>query len=267
MKHGLATLAAAIALALAGCASTDSAPDTSIVLGAAAPAGQEAADLEVANAALTAMQTSGYRGLRPHLGKLQDALSHAPASYPAIEKQANGDYIVRAEDMTDGITLSVVAAGLAGEKNGKGNVIQRPNVYPMIAMMLGSNAVEHRDFATAHAWLDRGLALQPDNWSLLAEKAAAYIGQGKWTETLALADKALASNDLLLSMHRDVMLRKRGYALVELGRLDEAQKAYEEALAANPDDATSKNELEYIKGLRDGKTPSLGIQKAPASDL
>lgn len=267
MKIAFATIAASLALALAGCATPQSGHDTAISLGRGAVAEQEAADLAVADAAMSDMQKSGYRGLKAHLPKLKEALGHAPSSYPAMEQLDNGDYIVRAEDMTDALMLSAFAAAIPGEKKKKRNVVQRSNVYPMIAMMLGSNAVEIRDFAEAHVWLDRGLALQPDNWSLLAEKASAYVGQGKWNEALAIADKALASEDMLLQMHSDAFLRKRGFALVELGRLDEAQKAYEDALKANPDDATSKNELKYIEGLRQGKTPSLGEQISPASEL
>lgn len=42
-------------------------------------------------------------------------------------------------------------------------------------------------------------------------------------------------------------LRGQGYALVELGKLDEAEAAYKAALKIDPDDKKSQGELEYIR--------------------
>jgi len=45
-------------------------------------------------------------------------------------------------------------------------------------------------------------------------------------------------------------LRGRGFVLVELARLDEAEKTYREALALDPSDAQSQKELQLIEGLK-----------------
>ncbi|MGG6462443.1 tetratricopeptide repeat protein [Solilutibacter silvestris] len=45
-------------------------------------------------------------------------------------------------------------------------------------------------------------------------------------------------------------LRGQGYALVELGKLDEAEAAYKAAIKLDPDDKKSKDELEYIRQQR-----------------
>jgi Flp pilus assembly protein TadD len=51
---------------------------------------------------------------------------------------------------------------------------------------------------------------------------------------------------------RAVMLRGRGFALIELGRLDEAEKAYRDSLNSEPNNARALNELTYIGRLRAG---------------
>jgi hypothetical protein len=37
---------------------------------------------------------------------------------------------------------------------------------------------------------------------------------------------------------------------VELGKLEEAEKIYQQCLAADPNDTRAKQELEYVRGLR-----------------
>lgn len=50
-------------------------------------------------------------------------------------------------------------------------------------------------------------------------------------------------------------LRGQGYSLVELGDLDAGEQKYQQSLALNPDDTMSKQELDYIKGLRAKRKP------------
>lgn len=45
-------------------------------------------------------------------------------------------------------------------------------------------------------------------------------------------------------------MRCQGYALVELGKLEEAQTMYQRCVALNPNDQTAKEELEYIRKQR-----------------
>ena len=66
-------------------------------------------------------------------------------------------------------------------------------------------------------------------------------------------------------MHQDAFLRKRGFALVELGRLQEARAAYEQALKLKPDDAGARSEIDYIDGLLAGKAPTGSVMTSPAS--
>jgi Flp pilus assembly protein TadD len=61
--------------------------------------------------------------------------------------------------------------------------------------------------------------------------------------------KLITDKQLQLT-ERGRALRGQGYAFVELGDLDTAQKRYEESLATDPNDKLSRPEIDYIKDLR-----------------
>lgn len=261
---GTAGLAAVLVLALPGAAMAQTPnPErpSQIIIGGGEGglSAAESQDLAAYQAAGEAFQRRGFAGLNSHLGRLRRAMNRAPASYPVIE-QVGDTWIVRSNDMAEGLMLSIMASAAAQESTtgGRVNVSTQPNVYPMIALLLGSAAVEQQKYSEALTWLDRGLAMQPRQWQLLAERISALHGLQRWEEGLKAADEALASGDMLIGMHSAPFHRKRGFSLVELGRLDEAQAAYEESLKSEPDNATALGELEYIRGLRQGATPTPG---------
>ena len=269
MKSTLALLATCITFALAGCASGAARPQQigsiQLNLNGGAATQAEADDGALLMEVRNAFNTRGYPALPPYLLRLRAALDRAPASYPITERRPNGSYVVRASDEEEGMMLTLVTGLLGGNGSGNSNVAQTLNVYGGIALILGSDAVDRKAFAEAHSYLDRGLALQPENWELLAEKAAAYLGQNNWREALALADETLDSDDMIIGMHRDAFLRKRGFALVELGRLIEAREAYVDALKANKDDKVSQSEIAYIDGLLNGGKPQGSVMVTPGA--
>jgi uncharacterized alpha-E superfamily protein len=79
------------------------------------------------------------------------------------------------------------------------------------------------------------------------------------------ADETLDSDDMIIGMHRDAFLRKRGFALVELGRLIEAREAYVDALKANKADKVSQSEIAYIDGLLNGGKPQGSVMVTPGA--
>jgi Flp pilus assembly protein TadD len=54
------------------------------------------------------------------------------------------------------------------------------------------------------------------------------------------------------------LLRGRGFALTELGRLDDAEEAYRESLVSEPNNPRAAGELNYIARLRTGARPAPG---------
>lgn len=242
------------------------APGATITLGAEGRlTGAESRDHATYEAAMRDFQRGGFPRLERHIDRLTRALDGAPDRYPVIERNQDR-IIVRATDPDDAMMLSLISSLPAeGEAPRSISVVTQPNVYPMIALVLGSAAVERQDYPKALAVLDKGLALQPNDRFLLSERITALQGMQRWDEALAAADTALASGDLLISTNPALLHRKRGFSLIELGRLDEAQAAYEESLKTDPENAAAQRQLEYIQQLRQGQ-PRLAPQfVAPGS--
>lgn len=226
---------------------------------AAAPAGsydysaldaQEAADAAVVQAALTTFGETGYDAMDSIAPKLRAVLDRAPSPYPQVEIRGS-QVIVRADDEETAISLGL--AGAMQANGGNRQVSSRFNVYPMAALMLGSWANERRDADGAVRMLQRGLTIQPGNPVLAAELGAAYTLQKKWAEALAVYQGALEANPLMGKIALARLLRGKGFALIELGRLDEAETAYRQAVVAEPNHGGAQHELAYIAGLRKGR--------------
>lgn len=231
------------------------------------PAEQKVADEQAVIAAYKAMQTAGYAGLEEHLPKLRTLLDHAPATYDRVEM--NGDEVVLhgfpGENLS---TLSLVAMTSAAAARKTVHVAYALNVYPFASLMLGSYAVEKNRPQEAITALDKGLALQPGNLGLVTEKGSALQRLGRNADVLALYDAALSPASLFdLPDPKDQarLQRGRGYALVELNRLDEAEAAYKAALKLEPGDVRAGGELQYIAGLRAGAKPNAGTISVPGN--
>jgi Flp pilus assembly protein TadD len=246
------------------------APAASITLlraSALIPAEQRTADQQAVLAAYKAMQTGGYAALEAHLPKLREVLDHAPATYDRVE--LNGEEVVvhslPGEDVGALSLAALMSAAAAKKSVHVENVV---NVYPFASLMLGSFAVEKNRPQEAIAALDRGLALQPRNLSLVTEKGSALQRLGRNAEVLALYDAALAPGglfDITDPKDKARLQRGRGYALVELNHLDEAEAAYQAALKLEPGDARATRELQYIAGLRAGAKPNAGTISVPGN--
>jgi tetratricopeptide (TPR) repeat protein len=109
--------------------------------------------------------------------------------------------------------------------------------------------------AEAISALDKAIALSPSHPHYLSERGYLYQQAKDWPHALEWfkaaeeSVKLLASGDVQQHEHTRA-LRGQGYALVELGDLDAAAQRYEHSLALDPDDKTSRQELEYIKDLQ-----------------
>ena len=176
-------------------------------------------DRQVVIRAMTDMNAGGYTALKRHVGKLKATLAHAPEG-----------------------AMSPEAA----------------EVYGTAALMLTMDAVEGRKFKEALSYGARGLAIQPDSSLLLTETAAAYNQMGRFDEGLALIDAWLTNHSAAEPGDRARLHRARGFALIELKRLEEAEGAYQEALKLEPSHQGAKDELAYIAQLRAGG-PQQGI--------
>lgn len=122
----------------------------------------------------------------------------------------------------------------------------------------------------AEAVLARACEMMPGDPMYLSELGDAQQRQGKSEAALATFEKALAAATALAAepdaaerspggrppvQWQTRALRGIGYALVELGRLEDARATYRRALDIDPNDATAKKELEYVNERLRGATP------------
>ena len=218
----------------------------------------------------------GIRTIQAHVADLERVL--ADADHPFGTPTPAGDRIL----LTDG-TGQVLAALLyaatdkSPEAQGR-KAVAMANPYPSASFYLGSYYNEAGKPADALRVLDAGLAAPgplpnmpaaADHLPILInERGAALTALKQWPEALANYDKGLAIANLADPV-RAILLRGRGFALTELGRLDESEKSYRDSLVAEPNNARALKELDYIARMRAGGTPTApqiilrGAQPAP----
>ncbi|MDQ0465787.1 tetratricopeptide (TPR) repeat protein [Caulobacter ginsengisoli] len=250
------TVAAGLVLASPGAALARAKGDPAAIAGAAdfaALDAQEAADAKIVQSALKTLIEERGPGLKRKLPQIRAVLARAPAVYPLVEKREGGLIIVR----SDNLALGLVSALTGGGGEGQTTVEQRFNTYIYAAYILGWYANETRHAEDALEPLAKGLALQPGNAMLTGEQNAALIVLRRFPEALAANDLALAQPFIDDVFHAQ-LLRNRGYVLIELGRMDEAETAYNESLKLAPGNRTALSELEFIRQRRAGMPPVPG---------
>ena len=128
--------------------------------------------------------------------------------------------------------------------------------YSKAFYLLGFIAVEREDWSNAMKYIDRGLKLEPDHPLLLCEKAMILSRMGRHGEAYKLFMKASDSRSWAPANLRARALRGAGVALVDLRKLDEAEKLLKKCLELEPENVVAKNELAYIKHLQSGGVPT-----------
>lgn len=225
----------------------------------------EIEDQQEVSTAVADFKQSGFVGVGKHERRLRNVLDHAPANYPLIDQQ--GDVaVIHASDLSEYILLSAGAEAVAKNEGRKlTRAVMQPNTYPLAATLLGSYYDEMKRPDQALAVLDRGLAMQPHNLPLTIEKGSALMYMHRASDAVALYTAALDSNDMSIIMHRARLLKNKGVALIELGRLDEAEAALNESLKAEPNNASAQHELDYIRQLRAGGPKEQFVLKTPTA--
>lgn len=113
--------------------------------------------------------------------------------------------------------------------------------------------------AEAKSALQRAVALSPWNSQNLSELGFIYGLEKNWAKAKETFEAAEEHAEIAPDGTKAVELararRGLGYVLVELGKLDQAEKKYRQCLAADPNDTKAARELEYVRGLR-AKTKS-----------
>jgi Flp pilus assembly protein TadD len=114
--------------------------------------------------------------------------------------------------------------------------------------------------AQARASLEKAIAMSPKNAHYLSELASLYRREKNWKEAITRYETAsqLAREFAppeSKSIELGEALRGRGYVLVELGRLEEAEATYKQCLEINSADKAAKAELGYVQSRRQQQKP------------
>lgn len=103
--------------------------------------------------------------------------------------------------------------------------------------------------------LEKAIELSPQNPQFLAELGHSYIADKNWPLMLETYERSEAATEIgspedgkTVELGR--ALRGQGYALVEMGRLKEAEAMYKRCLKLDRNDAMAANELEYVRRLQ-----------------
>jgi len=103
----------------------------------------------------------------------------------------------------------------------------------------------------AKATLQQALKLSPYNAQYLAEMGQIYAREKNWTKAEQLYREAEDNAPLSPPEAKagDLARARRGlgYLLVEVGKLDEAEKKYQQCIAADPNDTKARAELQYVR--------------------
>ncbi len=203
----------------------------------------------LARATLADAQSGGILGVRPHVADIEQALAGG--------RKAIDDAEAHGTMLTDGQaeTLAAMAMATTGGKN----AVAVANPYPMLALYLGSYYNEVGQSQDALRVMSLGLTLfvmadlhLGDHWQGLAyERGAALVALKRFDEVLAVYDDLLKEPDLDKAMQARIW-RGRGFALTELGRLLEAEAAYNKSLEIEPGNERAIRELAYIGKLKAG---------------
>jgi tetratricopeptide (TPR) repeat protein len=124
--------------------------------------------------------------------------------------------------------------------------------YPRAFYYLGFIAVKERDFQTALEHLEQGATLEPTNPNFRLEKAHALIGLGQKQEALRLYEEMEPIGAFVSGHEVAVALRGKGFLLIEMDQLEDAQSAFHESLKLEPESEVALGELRYIAHLQSG---------------
>lgn len=209
---------------------------------------KEAADAKLLNEAWDKLTNHDVPAVRALQSRLEAAAGHA-TDKPSLPEKCGDKLIIYSDNMMDMILASAMTS-----KIGVKSVVQRaPLPYARIDFIVGWLYYDAGQKDRADDWYARGLLNNPRDVMLATEHANALSELGRSEDALAFVNDFLAKNDDMPDLSKALMLRRRGYALGELGRHDEAIAAYEQSLKLDPDNDVALSEITWNKAQKAGR--------------
>jgi tetratricopeptide (TPR) repeat protein len=126
------------------------------------------------------------------------------------------------------------------------------NAYPRAHYYMGFLCVKIHQYERAIEYLTRGHQLEPTNPKFNFEKAHALAQLGETETALSLYAAITDMGPHVTAWDVAIARRGRGFVLIEMQRLDEAEEAFNASLEIEPGNEVALNELRYIQNLRNG---------------
>jgi tetratricopeptide (TPR) repeat protein len=207
-----------------------------------------------------------FSAVERHLADLEDALKTALPSMTPVASEGDATYVLVDSPIQVLVgSISVTTALKASNSTAK-KIWWIADPYPQISLFLGSYYNEKNRQGDALRVLNAGIAASDIDGVglgiydslLLSEKGIALEGLKRYDEALAALDRGLALKDLD-PRDRARLYRGRGFVYTELGKLEEAERAYNDSLTCEPGNERALHELAYIAQLRSGAAPTATI--------
>lgn len=174
-------------------------------------------------------------------GPLADVIRRNEAKYAGIEKRI---YSAR------GVKDTLLYLSMASAEKPPVSAIALGSAWAMAHGASGYAFSDMGRYDDAIVELNKALVLAPMDSQYNIELAFAYQQKREWERALALYESAYAYAEVTAVDVTDIRcrsLRGQGFNLVELGRFDNARKAYRECLKLVPNEPKSIGELQYIE--------------------
>jgi tetratricopeptide (TPR) repeat protein len=192
---------------------------------------------------------------------LLDVISRTPENYSVARRSGDQQVI----EFWDQLAFVHYVTWSQKEDAPKESIRWEPNAYPRAYYYLGFLSVKRKQFTRALEFLEKGQKLEPTNPKFILEKAQALVISGRKKEGIALYDELKEVGPHVTTRDLAIAERGRGFALIELDELDQAESAFIRSLKLEPNNEIAIAELQYIEHLRQGgekvqgqSTPSEG---------
>jgi len=198
------------------------------------------------------LQEARKLGARKELPEAIDKCDQIIASFKAhYESRKEKIYCARTSAESLGYLLTA-AAEIDKSQNSKAIVLSP--TWAEACFYKGYLLQDLGRTAEAKAALLLAVDLSPWNCKYLCELGSIYKLEKNWLKARKVfetaEDQASIGPDDVKAVELGQARRGLGYVFVELGQLDEAEKKYQQCLAADPKDTKAAKELEYVRGLR-----------------
>ncbi len=198
---------------------------------------------------------AGVRRFPAHRAALEAVLSRTPDPYPEIDI-SGPELVARGFTPTAALFLIDKAERLYPDRVAPAaNPTLRYNTYGGAAYWLGVGYLNSGEPEAAVEVLKAALRRQPGLSTAVSELGVSLEAAGRRDEALALYEDWLGRREEINGGALQEILISYGHALIQTGRLDEAERAFLDLRAVAPDHPLIAVELEQIAAQRCGAPP------------